>query len=114
SERIAAMWKDYFALDGGAHPFDRVEAVVQSRPRDYIYFFKRMFESAFNNGNKQVGEKDFSYAHSSYAKYLESHIISEMSAEYPAVVKIVEILALARPQGITLQQLKDISRQRGV
>lgn len=61
---IEKVWTEYFDISKsvGEHPFDVVKKIIAFRPRDIIYFFTKLFESAVNNGNIKVSKKDLEYA----------------------------------------------------
>ncbi len=83
-EDIPAIWKEYFDF-GKDNPFDKVESACLPRPRDIIFFFGKMFESACNNSHTKVENNDFIYAYDSYTNFLYQNLVAEMSAEYPYI-----------------------------
>jgi len=86
---IEDTWKRFFNLKGRSHPFEIIEGVITKRPRDVIYFVGLLFESAINNGNQKVNDKDFEYAIEIYTNFINKNLIAETKAEYPEVVEIL-------------------------
>jgi hypothetical protein len=91
---VEKIWKDYFNVSGTDHPFEKIRSQIVNRPRDAIYFISKLFESAANNNQLKVIDKDFAYALDAYSKYLHSNLIAELKAEFPMIEDI--LMALQR------------------
>ena len=83
-DNMQEIWKEYFDF-GREDPFELVQKACLPRPRDIIFFFGKMFESACNHSRDKVNKTDFEYALDSYANYLYQNLFAEMGAEYPYI-----------------------------
>lgn len=80
------IWKLYFGRDeSNPDPISQVLQAVVPRPRDVIYFFGKVFESAANNGRSRVDLADWQYAAEVYGTFLRQSIFAEVKAEHPGV-----------------------------
>jgi hypothetical protein len=86
------LWSKYFSLKKGDVPFDKILLYIVKRPRDAIYFFGRLFESAIYSDHISVTDKDFDYALDEYTKFLYNNLIAELKAEFPSIDGVVKEL----------------------
>lgn len=94
SDNIDAVWTDYFDLDNKNKKsvFERLCESCLPRPRDMLMFMRQMFEAAVNNGHDKVKENDYKYALKEYAEFLYQNLIAEMSAEFPNIRSVLDLL----------------------
>lgn len=88
------------------HPMDAVKEYVFPRPRDYIFFFGKMFESAANRNRQEIKNVDFDYAKLHYFKYFKGNLITELSTDFKQVDKIIEHIARYDDKEIKYKNLK--------
>jgi len=112
---VNKIWIEYFEF-GSGDPFNKVAEVCYPRPRDIIYFFAKMFESACNNSRSSVTEQDFEYAKSNYIVFLHENLIAEMQSKYPYIKDAID--CFGTNERIELSQyrkhLNTITKDRGV
>lgn len=84
---INKIWEEYFEFKKERKPntYESLSKYLIKRPRDFIFFFSKLFESAVNNGNKKVNDKDLSYAIDAYTIFLHNNLLAEMKAEFPFI-----------------------------
>lgn len=84
-------WREFFDLKDKSkrHPYDIINNIITSRPRDLIYFVNRLFESAINKGHSKVNREDLHYAIESYTTFLNNNLIAETKAEFPEIANIL-------------------------
>lgn len=105
---VKDVWDDYFRLGGREHPFDIMRKIIVSRPRDFIFFLSKMFESAVNRNCAYVERRDFEYALDAYSNYLYRNMIAETRARFPLVVNILKEVQKSSQDGS--MEYRDISR----
>lgn len=107
SQQIAAVWRDYFDINGRKHPFEVIRRIIVIRPRDIIYFMSKLFESAVDNDHMKIDKQDLSYAIEVYTKFLHNNLIAEMNAEFPNIEEI--FVKLQENYGQTIQYKNFVS-----
>jgi hypothetical protein len=103
---VEKIWGNYFNLSRSDHPFERIRSQIVNRPRDAIYFISKLFESAVNNDQLTVSDKDFDYALDAYSKFLHNNLTAELKAEFPMIEDI--LMALQRVYTGLLRQIEFI------
>lgn len=89
-EDVEKAWGKYFTRKSSkTHPFDEIRKIVASRPRDVMYFFAQLFESAANKSHKKVDNDDIAYAIESYTQFINQNLIAETMAEFPEITDIL-------------------------
>ena len=92
---LDSVWMQYFA--SGKKVINEVLEVCLSRPRDIVWFFAKMFESACNNHHKMVDETDFSNAQRYYCNFLASNLVAELSAKYVYIRELISEIYMKYP-----------------
>ncbi len=92
AQEIDAVWKEYFDFSRGEHPFDLIKKLAVARPRDIIYIFSKLFESAVNNDHVKVLSDDLNYAIEAYTIFLHNNMIAEIKAEFPKIEDLLQQL----------------------
>ncbi len=84
---INKIWEEYFDFkkEKKQNTYESLSKFLVKRPRDFIFFFSKLFESAVNNGNKKVNDLDVSYAIDAYTIFLHNNLLAEMKAEFPFI-----------------------------
>jgi hypothetical protein len=106
-EDISGIWKDYFDL-GRDDPFEKVQNACLPRPRDILFFFGKMFESACNHSHLKVNHIDYDYALDNYTNFLYQNLVAEMSAEYPYIRKMIVELQSRFVDKIEINKFRDL------
>lgn len=88
-ETVDDIWRQYFQLGGRQHPFELIARVVVPRPRDHIFFTRRLFESSINRKSQRITKDDFEYAVEQYSHYLYQNMIAETRARFPQIVAVL-------------------------
>lgn len=96
---VEDVWQDYFKLGIRSHPFDALAKILVPRPRDFIFFISKMFESAVNRDSTCLEPRDFEYALDAYSNYLYRNMIAETRARFPAIVEILKDVQKASQVG---------------
>jgi hypothetical protein len=86
---LSSVWKDYFDVDGASDVFEKLTKLILPRPRDHIFFFTRMFESAVDHGRQTVARQDLEYAIQEYGRFLYYNLIAELRAEFPFIDRLL-------------------------
>ncbi|MBT3272128.1 MAG: hypothetical protein HN368_03160 [Spirochaetales bacterium] len=94
------VWDQYFNLRRRIHPFEALRKVIVSRPRDYIFFLSKMFESAINHSKSASEDDDFDYALEAYSNYLYRNMIAETQARFPKIVNILKEVQKRSQSGV--------------
>ncbi len=92
ADEVDAVWKEYFEFSKEKHPFDLIKKLAVARPRDIIYIFSKLFESAVNNGHSKVLNDDLNYAIEAYTIFLHNNMIAEIKAEFPKIEDLLQQL----------------------
>lgn len=92
ADEVGAVWKKYFEFSKEKHPFDLIKKLAMARPRDIIYIFSKLFESAVNNGHSKVLNDDLNYAIEAYTIFLHNNMIAEIKAEFPKIEDLLQQL----------------------
>lgn len=74
------------------HPFDLIKKFAVARPRDIIYIFSKLFESAVNKDHVKVLKEDLDYAVEVYTIFLYNNMIAEIKAEFPKIEDLLQQL----------------------
>ncbi|MBE7437819.1 MAG: hypothetical protein HS115_05120 [Spirochaetales bacterium] len=115
---LGEVWRQHFeGFNAEQTPLDIVQSSVVPRPRDVIYFFARLFESAANHGRARIVGLDWDYARESYRTFLEQSILAEVKAEYPRSEQILELVRSlgANADGwLALEHLKSGAKTIGI
>lgn len=88
-EPVDDVWRDYFHLSSRRHPYEAIARAVVPRPRDFIYFTSRLFESAVNRDSPHVSGEDFDYASEAYSNYLYRNMIAETRGRFPEITAVL-------------------------
>ena len=110
--KIVNVWNDYFFFNSKETPYDTIKKYIVERPRDFIYFITRLFESAVNNDHEKVNILDLEYAIGEYSNFLINNLISELKAEFPNIFDIIyEVKRLNKGLVIEYYVFIDICRK---
>ncbi len=94
NEDISSVWNEYFDFPEPIHPYEKVQKIIVLRPRDIIYFFTKLFESAVNKDHTKINNEDYNYAVDAYANFLQKNLIAEMKSEFPNIDQLFNKLFL--------------------
>lgn len=92
AQEVDHVWKEYFDFSKGKNPFDLIKKLAVARPRDIIYIFSKLFESAVNNDHAKVLDDDLDYAIEAYTIFLHNNMIAEIKAEFPKIESLLQKL----------------------
>ncbi|KAA3618568.1 MAG: hypothetical protein DWQ05_06300 [Calditrichaeota bacterium] len=86
---IQEVWNEYFEIaEFNQDPFEIIKKLIVARPRDLIYMFTKIFESAVNNDHIKINSEDFDYAIEAYSLFLRKNLVAELKAEFPEIEEI--------------------------